>query len=154
MHWKTPPKIKVYEALGAIADKRIECDGHTARVFSSNRNKFYSVTYNPETRSIMCNDNGSFFVGYLGYPAIAFLMLVGELSFSHKFSEAVKGIPWKEMNQKNNNDFEMTLLQIHNDLKHRHTSIEEISLFVDNIILEIDEKKFQILGNKKAPPGE
>jgi len=69
--WKQPPIIKVYEALGSIADGRITVEGNTAKIYSSSGNKFYEVTYDPDTSSIMCNDNGSYWAGYLGYPAIS-----------------------------------------------------------------------------------
>ncbi|MFZ1075166.1 MAG: hypothetical protein WAN50_02225 [Minisyncoccia bacterium] len=35
MKWKKPPVIKIYEALGAVADGRIEVDGNAAKVYSS-----------------------------------------------------------------------------------------------------------------------
>jgi hypothetical protein len=37
--WKLPPIIKVYEALGCIADGRIHVDGDSAKVYSSSGNK-------------------------------------------------------------------------------------------------------------------
>ena len=72
MRWKNPPKIKVYEALGCIADNRIEVNENEAKVYSSSREKYYTVKY--DRNSIMSNDNGSYWVGYLGYPSIALLM--------------------------------------------------------------------------------
>jgi len=152
MQWEVPPKIKVYEALGAIADQRIDCDGNSAKVFSSNRNKYYSVIYDPKKRAIMSNDNGSFFVGYLGYPAIALLMLKGVLPFSNFFSEALEGIAWKDINQKNENDFDKTLHQVHEVLKEKNINVEQLTSFVDTVIIEIKNEEFLFLGKKKAPP--
>jgi hypothetical protein len=37
MKWRHPPLIKIYEALGAIADGRVEVNGMTAKVYSSTR---------------------------------------------------------------------------------------------------------------------
>jgi hypothetical protein len=37
MKWQHPPIIKIYEALGAIADGRVEINGMTAKVYSSTR---------------------------------------------------------------------------------------------------------------------
>jgi hypothetical protein len=34
----------------------------------------YTITYNPDTYVIASNDNGSLHQGFLGYPAIAFLL--------------------------------------------------------------------------------
>lgn len=39
MKWKLLPVIKIYEALGAVADKRIEMKGDSAIVTSSGRDK-------------------------------------------------------------------------------------------------------------------
>ena len=82
MKWKVPPRVKVYEALGAIADGRVmEVSEMGARVKSSEGNKIYTVTYRVETNTINANDNGSYWQGYMGYPAIAFLMTTGRLAF-------------------------------------------------------------------------
>jgi hypothetical protein len=32
MKWKEPPIIKIYEALGAVADDRVEVEGNSAKV--------------------------------------------------------------------------------------------------------------------------
>jgi len=98
-----PPRIKILEALGTIADKRIEIKGNTAKVTSSMHEKTYSVTFNKDTinkDTITSNDNGSFYKGYLGYPSIAFLMLKGILPYDEKISESLKEIKWKELNEK------------------------------------------------------
>ena len=42
--WKMPPLIKIYEALGAIADGRVQLEGEEhATVLSSDRSKTYDV---------------------------------------------------------------------------------------------------------------
>ena len=38
--WKHPPIIEVYEALGAVADGRIELTQNEAKIYSSSGNKF------------------------------------------------------------------------------------------------------------------
>jgi len=35
MKWKHPPIIKIYEALGSVADGRLKLDGNFAKVYSS-----------------------------------------------------------------------------------------------------------------------
>ena len=97
--WKLPPKIKVLEALGAIADGRVSVENDKARVSSSTGEKSYTVIFQPPDR-IKSDDNGSVFKGYLGYPAIAFLMLKGLLPYDERLAEKLKGIPWKELNEK------------------------------------------------------
>ena len=110
-----PPIIKIYEALGAIADQRIEITQGLfveAKVYSSSKGKFYTVTYDSGNNAIMMNDNGSYWQGYLGYPGIAILLLQGDLPLNKEYAELLKDIPRKEINTQNNNDFEKTKQQI------------------------------------------
>jgi len=106
MQWELTPRVKIYEALGVIAHGRVEADGNLGKVYSSSGNKFYTITYNPEIKAIMVNDNASFYKEYLGYPAIAYLMFIGEIRFDMVAAEYLKNIPWKDINQKFKNDFE------------------------------------------------
>lgn len=150
MKWKHPPIIKIYEALGAIADKRIIISGNSAKIFSSSGNKFYEVRYDPNSNSIMVNDNGSFYQGYLGYPAIAFLMSIGKLSYDAEVSEELKSVPWKDINQKFKNDFKKTLQYI---LESKTLETREA---IENEVASINEQiktlDLNLLGKKVAPP--
>ena len=98
--WKLPPEIKVLEALGAIGDGRIKVEENTATVVSSDGTRTYTVRYDEEKNLIGSTDNGSVFRGYYGYPIIAFLMIKGVLPFRRDLAEALKGIPWREWNEK------------------------------------------------------
>lgn len=150
MQWEHPTIIKIYEALGAIADGRVEMLGNSAKVFSSSGNKFYGVQYDPSTRSIMANDNASFFRAYLGYPAIAFLMLKGELSYSPEVAAMLKGILWKDLNQQFKNDFGKTLVHI---MESKSAQVgEEIQREVARIDQELRTKVYYHLGKKSQPP--
>lgn len=108
--WQLPPAIKIYEALGAVADGRVEIiDAYHANVTSSSGNKTYAVLFDPETRELSVNDNGSYYQGYVGYPALAFLMIKNLLPYDEKLAKALKGLRWKQINQANKNDFEKTV---------------------------------------------
>ena len=107
--WKLPPRIKILEALGTIADKRIEIKGNTAKITSSLKEKNYSVTFNGKDL-INSNDDGSFYKGYLGYPSISFLMLKGILPFDEKISDSLKNIKWKELNEKFKSYFKVEMI--------------------------------------------
>ena len=109
MKWKTPPNIKIYEALSAVADGRVEIHGTSARVRSTSGNKRYDVAYDPDRHAITSNDNGSYYRGYLGYPAIAFLMQTGVLTYDATLGDVLKGVHWKDVNTKFKNDYEKTL---------------------------------------------
>jgi hypothetical protein len=39
MLWQPTPRVKIYEALGAVVDGRVHIDDVTARVYSSSGNK-------------------------------------------------------------------------------------------------------------------
>lgn len=110
--WLEPPVIKIYEALGAVADGRVEVSGNAAKVWSSSRGKAYDVAYDPEARALMANDNGSYWKGYLGYPGIAFLLANGTLPYRAELGELLAGIAWKDINQELKNDFDRTLERV------------------------------------------
>jgi hypothetical protein len=152
MKWKIPPKIKIYEALGCIGDKRIEILGSTAKVFSSSRNKFYSVSYNEESNTIMANDNGSYWQGYLGYPSIAFLMLKGKITFNEKFAGVLKGIRWKDINTQFKNDYDKTENYILEKAKERGVNQDELLQEVENILSQIKKLNLDLLGKRVKPP--
>ncbi|HDI02232.1 MAG TPA: hypothetical protein ENF93_01150, partial [Ignisphaera sp.] len=89
---RLPPRIKVLEALGAIADKRINIiDSYRAKVVSSDGSRIYTVIVDLAKGLVYSDDNGTKYRGYVGYPIIAFLMLQGVLPFDRKISEALKG---------------------------------------------------------------
>jgi hypothetical protein len=151
----TPPIIKIYEALGAISDQRIELTQGLfveAKVYSSSREKYYTVTYDPANNSIMLNDNGSYWKGYLGYPGIAVLLLTGVLPLQKEYSEILKDIPRKEINTKNNNDFEKTQKQIDTIIIEKWWDIQSFHKYIQNIIDEITKKPLSYLGKKTLPP--
>ncbi len=150
MRWENPPKIKIYEALGAIADKRVELSGSTAKIFSSSGKKHYHVSYDKESNSIMANDNSSFYTDHLGYPAIAFLLLSGEVGYEPTLADKLKGFAWKDINQEFKNDFEKTLKFVLAGM----TEDEKNSLAneVQKIGDRIANMELNLLGDKVKPP--
>lgn len=147
-----PPKIKIYEALGAIADRRVETLDKGAKIYSSSRNKFYEVAYDSQKKAIMANDNGSYWQGYLGYPSIAFLLQSKVISFDPSHSEALKDIPWKDINTKLKNDFEETIIYVHDKLRKNGLNVNKFSAEVDRIYNEIEKLNLSLLGRKVKPP--
>lgn len=150
MKWEPTPKVKIYEALGAVADERMELSGNSAKMYSSSGNKFYTITFDPSTNSIMSNDNISFWKSYLGYPAIAFLMKIGEIPYSPELAEKLKGVAWKDINQKFKNDFEAALVYILQDkTPEERTSLAEEVARIDE---QLQSKSYNLLGSKTKPP--
>src|SRR5229473_3132381 len=91
--WKMPPLIKVYEALGAIADGRVQIqDERSATVVSSEGDKTYAVAI--AAREVSANDNASYWQGYLGYPAIAVMIERNLVSARGDAINALGGIQW------------------------------------------------------------
>lgn len=108
--WKMPPLAKIYEALGAIGDGRVRViDASHATVVSSSGDKTYTVVLDSATHQISSNDNASYWQGYLGYPAIAVLILRGIYSPRPETLKALSGVPWKELNTHYRNDYARTL---------------------------------------------
>ena len=87
-----------------------------------------------------------------GYPSIAYLMSIGELSFNEEYAESLKGIAWKDINTKNKNDFEKTLLEVREIMEKRGVNLKKFDKFVKQTLQKIKEKKFRLLGKKKQPP--
>ncbi|MBI4155846.1 MAG: hypothetical protein HY507_01270 [Candidatus Zambryskibacteria bacterium] len=150
MKWKQPPIIKIYEALGAIADGWVKVVGNTAEVYSSSGNKFYDVTYNPVKKTIMANDNGSYWKGYLGYPAIVFLMKARVVSYNKKVSDLLKDFAWKDINQKFKNNFDKTLIHILSSKSEREKKM--LIDFTTKVESEIKALKLGYFGKRILPP--
>ncbi len=97
---RLPPRVKVLEALGAIADGRVKLvGGGWARVVSSEGDRVYTVYVDPERRVAYSDDNGTKLRGYVGYPVLAVLMMTGVVTYDGRVAEALKGIPWRRLNE-------------------------------------------------------
>jgi hypothetical protein len=151
--WKLPPIIKVYEALGCIADGRIKIeDNNTAKIYSSSGNKFYTVTYDPDQYAIMCNDNGSYWQGYLGYPAIAFLLIKNIIPYSPTSTELLKDIKWKDINQNFKNDFSKTENYCQSLIIERGGDLSTFLVDINQIHGYLKDHPPLLLGKKTKPP--
>jgi hypothetical protein len=155
--WKQPPRIKVYEALGALADGRIkrvihDDDSDTvihAQVTSSKGDKTYTVWFDPSTNIISSNDNGSYWQGYVGYPAIALLCLADAIVFSESVAQALANIPWKELNTQTKNDFAKTEKIVLREYVHTRQGVQS-----EQILEEIDSVMEQLAGLKLFRPAK
>ncbi|MET1101811.1 MAG: hypothetical protein ABWW69_04970 [Pyrodictiaceae archaeon] len=98
---KLPPRIKVLEAAGAIADGRVhKISKGMAKVVSSEGDKVYRVFVDPDQGVAYSDDNGTRLRGYIGYPIIAVMMSEGLVSLDEDIASSLKGIPWKKLNEK------------------------------------------------------
>jgi len=150
MKWKHPPITKIYEALGTVADGRVEVSGNEAKVYSSSGNKFYNVKYSPDENAIIANDNASYWIGYLGYPSIAFLLKIGVLKLRPEMANLLKGVKWKDINTKFKNDFAKALDSIESSLNLKdRKNLDEYVKLLDKAIAKMN---LTVLGPKTKPP--
>ena len=138
--WKLPPEIKVLEALGAIADGRIKITPEGAKVVSSDGTREYTVKFDEKAWAIGSTDNGSVFRGYYGYPIIAFLMLKGYLPLWKELSEALKGIPWRELNERYKRYWKVEKL-IFERLKEKGFDEREVKTYIKKVLNKLKELK-------------
>jgi hypothetical protein len=96
-----PPRIKFLEALGSVADGRVQViSDREASVRASEGERFYRVYVDLEGGVVDSDDNGTTYRNYIGYPILAFLMVKGVLPYDSKLGEALKGIKWHSLNER------------------------------------------------------
>ena len=99
--WKQPPIAKVYEALSAVADSRVEIQSEdTATDRSSDGSKTYTVRWSKNRKVFSSTDNASKFGHYIGYPIIAVLIELGDLPIDRTLAHHLAGIRWKQLNDR------------------------------------------------------
>lgn len=107
---KEIPISKIYEALSAIADKRVrKIDETHYHVTSSDKAKTYTVVLEGKTAS--SNDNATYWQHYAGYPIIACYLYEGKLAYDKKVLPHLANIPWKKLNTENKNHYDKSIQQ-------------------------------------------
>ncbi len=124
MLWNKPHVAKVYEALAILADGRIERTDNTAKVYSSDRKKYYTVQYDPENNVISSNDSGSYWQGYLAHPQIAFLCDLGVIKYNPKFADKLKGFAWKKIMDRYKHDYTQGLAYIRQEVLAKYPKFD------------------------------
>jgi hypothetical protein len=152
--WKMPPAIKVYEALGAIGDGRVRLeDERHASVESSEGDKTYEVEISDDDRQISSNDSASYWQGYLGYPAIAVLLMRGLYRPPANVIDALAGIPWKELNRRFRNDYDKTLAEVNQILEASGHDPDAVLSEVESV-MEALRKFAPTRGKRRRPAAE
>lgn len=134
-----PPRIKILEALGAIADNRVRKINEHYEVISSERDRIYTVKIDND--EVFSDDNGTKFRNYIGYPIIAVLMIEGKLPFNKRLSEALKDIEWRKLNEKYKNYYLVEKI-VKNICKEKGVSEDEINKFIDQTLNELRKYSF------------
>ncbi|MCE4610405.1 MAG: hypothetical protein F7B17_00350 [Desulfurococcales archaeon] len=103
---RLPPRVKVLEAAGAIGGGRVNIIEagrvYKALVASSGRPLKYRVAVAPEQGYIRVysDDNGTVHRGYIGYPIISVMMLMGILPRDSEVEKALADVNWYEVNRR------------------------------------------------------
>jgi hypothetical protein len=150
--WKMPPLAKIYEAIGALGDNRVQLESQQlASVVSSDRTKTYRVEVSADGREIVSNDNASYWQGYLGYPAVAVMLLRGLHPVRPEVINALSGIPWKELNRSFRNDYERTIQEVMRRAQSRGFDPAVISAEVDAVLSALRQAA-PLRGPRRRPP--
>ena len=139
---RLPPRIKVLEALSAIADGRVKREGDHYVIASSDGSRSYTVYIDEARGLVYSNDNGTVYRGYVGYPIVAVLMMLGLLSFSKELSDGLRGIPWRELNEKYKN-YSMVM-----DIIRRRVGEDKWPLyekFIDEVLNELRKLNLRLM---------
>ncbi|NTU46319.1 hypothetical protein HGA88_01705 [Candidatus Roizmanbacteria bacterium] len=151
--WHQPHISKIYEALTAITDKRIEMvSENEARCYSSSRGKYYTITYDSKTNAIMSNDNTAYFTGAISYPMIAFLMLKGIVPYNQALLSPLSNIVWKDIMQKHKNNYDKGIAEVLEQLAQKGIDTAEIQAKIHLIFQQVCSLSLVQLGQKIFPP--
>ncbi|ABM80844.1 hypothetical protein [Hyperthermus butylicus] len=141
---RLPPRIKVLEALGAIADGRVEKTGdHVYRVVSSEGDRVYRVYVDPGQGLAYSDDNGTKLRGYVGYPIIAVLMLEGVLPYDERLAKALQGIPWRRLNEKYKR-YALVEAEVKRVAAGKGVAPAELDAFVEKVMAELHRLKLRL----------
>ncbi len=128
---RMPPRIKVLEALGAIADGRVEViNDREAVVKSSDGTRTYRVYIDVSRREVDSTDNGTVHRGYVGYPIISFLMIKRLLPINEGLMQSLRGIPWRKLNEEYRNYAKVMEVII----KDRGLNEVEVNRYIEQVL--------------------
>ena len=149
---KLPPKIKIIEALSAVADERIISEGLLAnegKCFSASSPwKVYKIQYNEKENTILSNDSWSIDQNFLWYPAIAFLLKIWKLKYDESILEMVKDIDWIKIKGLVHKDYESSYRLILWNLHMQWFNVDYFISQIENIYNQIFELHLQHLVEK------
>jgi uncharacterized protein (UPF0371 family) len=157
-HWKNPGKHninKVYEALSAVVDDRIELIDNThAKCHSSTGSKYYTLSWTADFSAMMSDDNAAFYNGDLSYPMIAVMLETDRISYDKEAAKLLGGIIWKDVNKKTRNNWDLSVFMVLKDLKEKGMDTSVIKTEAERIFALVQAMKVEYLGDKVPQPPE
>lgn len=149
--WKLPPKAKIFEAMSAVADGRVKLTGETsAEVSSSSGDRTYHIEWNEDLTQITSDDNASLWQGYLGYPALAVLMVKGKLPCDATVAAHLAGIPWKRINKQFRNDYEKAVESVLESCAQRGVDVFSVRAEAERIMSILEGIRLERLPRRKG----
>ena len=100
----------------------------------------------------MSNDNMAYYRDEISYPMVAFFLENNEIQFDRSILEYLRNIKWKDINQKNKNDYMKSVGQVLAGLAEKGVDVELIKKEVTKIFEAINSKELLKLGEKIFPP--
>jgi len=148
-----PPIAKVFEALSAVADGRVNRTGdQCAAVQSSDSTKTYTIEWNSDVTQITSNDNASYYQGYIGYPIITVLLVLGQIPHNSQIATNLKGIPWKKLNKQHKNNYDNAVEASLQELKANGIDTQAIRDQAQEIFTKLEALGLKKLVEKRQPP--
>ncbi len=138
---KLPPGEKILEAYTALADGRVTMHENHAEVMSSDGKKTYTVEWEGDT--FASTDSATYWQSYPGYPVIAVLIRLGRIPADERLMAAMKGIPWKKLNERFKRDYAAAASEAMKDIPEKEeitAMAEEGNRILSGMDLEIRRK--------------
>ena len=148
---KETPIAKIYEAVSAIADSRVKEKEDVFLVCSSDYSKAYTVKADKDLYS--SNDNATLWQHYAGYPIVAVLIYQKRLHTDPSIYPYFKGIPWKRLNTKYKNKYDLSIEEVFQNLDEDtkekiHTAMMDLSNQLNILSLTIKGNRAPLLDPK------
>ena len=143
---KLPPIEKIYEAYSAIADGRATLKEDHGKVFSSDRTKCYTISFDGNVYS--SDDNSTYWQGYAGYPVIAILFLQGKLPFPQKTADMFVDVNWNALNKEFKRDYKAAAASI---MKERDLDQQKIEAETSEVYDALKKLDIVIKRGKQRP---
>lgn len=144
---KLPPISKVYEAISAVADHRVNLYTKEAHITSSDYSKIYTVRFNQSEYS--SNDNATLWQHYPGYPIIAVLIEQKILPVNQTLLPFFEHVPWKQLNTKYKNDYDKAIDEYLQTIPQKGGNISDIEKYTQDTFAALTKLNLIIKGNRE-----
>ncbi len=130
----SPPRVKVLEAVGAVAGERVRVLGEAqAEVRASEGDRVYRVFLDVSKGVADSDDNGTKYRNYIGYPILAFMMVKGLLPYDEEIGRALKDVKWRSINELFKN-YRLVERYIKEELKRSGIPYEKVDSYVASVM--------------------